>query len=70
MKVLRSLERATMYVVEIVVKKGHNARSCNQPENPNRKKYPKRVRKPKPTTVSYNIIFFLTIRNNYKLIYN
>lgn len=46
--------------------KGHNTRSCSQPENPNRKKYPKRVKKPKlkpkPTTVSYNIIFFfLTI---------
>jgi len=40
--------------------KGHNAKSCSQPENPNKKKYPKRVRKskPKPTTVSYNIIFF------------
>jgi hypothetical protein len=60
MKVLRSLERAMMYVVEIVVKKGHNARSYSQPKNLNRKKYPKRVRKPKPksTTVSYDIIFF------------
>jgi hypothetical protein len=40
--------------------KGHNARSCSQPENSNRKKYPKRVKKPKPkpTIVSYNIIFF------------
>jgi hypothetical protein len=53
-------------------KKCHNARTCSQPKNPNRKKYPKRVRKPKskPTIVSYNIIFFLTIRNNHKLIYN
>jgi hypothetical protein len=39
-------------------KKGHNAKSCSQPKNQNKKKYPKRVRKPKPTTVSYNIIFF------------
>jgi hypothetical protein len=60
MKVLRSLERAMMYVVEIVVKKGHNARSYSQPKNLIRKKYSKRVRKPKPkpTTVSYNINFF------------
>jgi hypothetical protein len=38
----------------------HNARSCSQLENPNRKKFPKRVTKPKPkpTTVSSNIIFF------------
>jgi hypothetical protein len=44
-------------------KKGHNARSCSQPENPNRKKYPKRVRKlkPKPTTVSYNFFFFFLL---------
>jgi 23S rRNA maturation mini-RNase III len=40
MKVLRSLERDMMYVVEIVVKKGHNARSYSQPKNLNRKKYP------------------------------
>jgi len=38
-------------------KKVHNARSCKQPENPNRKKYPKRDRrKPKPTDVSW--LFF------------
>jgi hypothetical protein len=41
-------------------KKGHNARSYSQPKNLIRKKYSKRVRKPKPkpTTVSYNINFF------------
>jgi hypothetical protein len=52
--------------------KGHNTRSCSQPENQNRNKYPKGVRKPKPkpTIVSYNFILFLTIRNNHKLIYN
>jgi hypothetical protein len=70
MKVLRLLERATMYVVEIVVKKCHNARSCSQHENPNRKKYPKKVRKlkPKPTTVSYNIIFLK--KNLYEITIN
>jgi hypothetical protein len=38
--------------------KGHNARSCSQPENPNRKKYPKRVRKSKPTNVNCYFFFF------------
>jgi len=38
--------------------KGHNARSCSQPENPNMKKYPKRVRNPKQTNVIYNFFFF------------
>lgn len=36
--------------------KGHNARSCKQPQNPNKKKWPKRVRSKNPTTstaVSY-----------------
>jgi hypothetical protein len=79
MKVLKSLERATMYVVKIVVKKAIMLEAVAKPENPNTKKYPKRVRKPKPkpkpTTVSYNIFFFyffysLAFRNNHKLIYN
>jgi hypothetical protein len=70
MKVLRSLERVTIYVVKIVVKKCHNARSCSQPENSNRKKYPKRVRKPKPTTVSYNIIFFKKKKKLYEITIN
>jgi hypothetical protein len=42
-------------------KKGHNARSCQQPENPNRKKYPKRVRKSKPTYVSFFLFFYFSL---------
>lgn len=33
-------------------KKGHNARGCHEPENPNRKKYPKKDKKPKADVVS------------------
>jgi hypothetical protein len=33
--------------------KGHNIRSYCQPENSNRKKYPKRVRNSKPTVVRF-----------------
>ena len=35
MKVLRSLERGMMYGMKTAINKGHNTRSCTQPNNPN-----------------------------------
>jgi hypothetical protein len=52
MRALKYVTRDTMYAVETVVKKGYNARGCREPENPNRKKYPKKVKKPKADVVS------------------
>jgi hypothetical protein len=42
-------------------KKGHNARSCREPENPNRKKYSKKIRKPKVDVVSLFFTCGITI---------
>jgi hypothetical protein len=48
--------------------KGHNARSCHQSKNSNRKKYAKRVRNPKPTVVRCFFFFLFSLWNNHNLI--
>jgi hypothetical protein len=60
MKILRSLERGMMYGVETAIRKGHNTRSCTQPNNPNRNIWLKNVKKTKPnigTEVTFYIIY-------------
>jgi len=42
-------------------KKGHNARGCSEPEHANRKKYPKKVKKPKTDVVSLFLTCGITI---------
>jgi len=46
--------------VEIVVKKGHNARSCRKLNNLNRKKYPKQPKKPNADISGWMTIFLYT----------
>jgi hypothetical protein len=41
--------------------KGHNARGCSEPEHANRKKYPKKVKKPKTDVVSLFLTCGITI---------
>ena len=59
-KVLRSLEMGMMDGVETTINKGHNTRSCTQPNNSNRNIWLKKVNKTKPNTdteVTFYIIY-------------